>query len=335
MVGQRIFVSGAGGFIGSHLVDHLVRAGHDVCGLVHYNSHGSIGWLANLEPKILSSIKVIKGDVCDLGMMITASKGYDVIVNMAALIGIPYSYAAPSSYINVNAMGTCNLLQAAQINNADRFIQTSTSEVYGTAQYVPMDEKHPLRAQSPYAASKIAADQLALSFQSSFGLPATIIRPFNTFGPRQSLRAVIPTILSQLSNGAPQLRLGNLETKRDFTFVTDTAAGIAAAVTCKKDIAGEVINLGSGVEFSIGTIVKNALEIFSSEAEIITEKERVRPNDSEVMRLLSDNQKAKRLLGWAPEYCSEINLRHALELTAKWFQQEENLNYYTDTQYAI
>ncbi len=335
MGAKRVLVTGAGGFIGSHLVDNLVRRGYEVKALVRYNSNGALGWLNNLDAELLEQVDIVQGDIQDLGFVISMVEGCDAVINMAALIGIPYSYVAPSSYLSVNALGACNLLEAAKLSEVSRFVQISTSEVYGSAQYVPMDEAHPLHAQSPYAASKISADQYALSFHASFEMPVTVIRPFNTFGPRQSRRAVIPTILSQIANDASEIHLGNVDTTRDFTFVTDTAAGIAAALDGTSQIDGEVINLGVGQEFSILDVAKAAMKIFNREVKIVTEEKRVRPKNSEVRRLLSDNRKAKKLLGWEPVFKSDSDFIDALKLTADWLQNPENTKLYRDNDYVI
>lgn len=332
--GRKVLVTGAGGFIGSHLVEALLKSGAHVRAFVHYNSNGTWGWLDSFSKDILKNVEVFSGDVRDPHGTLQAVRGVDSICHLAALIGIPYSYQSPDSYVDTNIKGTLNLLQAAKTCDIQRFIQTSTSEVYGSAQTVPISENHPLNAQSPYAATKIAADQLALSFFRSFGTPVVVIRPFNTFGPRQSTRAVIPTIISQALSGAKTIKLGSLFPTRDFTFVRDTVAGYVAALTAK-DIFGETINLGSSFEISIGDVAKKICSLAGKQIEIIGDPERVRPDFSEVSRLLADTAKANELLAWKPEKNGIAGLEAALQETLTWFSSPKNQNTNRAERYVI
>lgn len=324
---DRIFVTGAGGFIGSHLVERLVREGRHVRALVSYNSRNRWGWLDSLHEGILGEIDVVTGDVRDFSCVNLAMRGCDRVAHLAALIAIPYSYRAPRSYVDTNITGTLNVVQAASDNDVSRVVHISTSEVYGSAQFVPITEDHPLQGQSPYAASKIGADQIALSFHRSFELPLTVIRPFNTYGPRQSARAIIPTIIGQLAAKKKSIKLGALSPTRDLTFIKDTARGIAMALF-SDGIDGEVINLGSRFEVSIGRLAEIIMAAMGTEAEIICEPERVRPEKSEVNRLFCDNSKAERLIGWTPEFGGEDGLKRGLALTAEWMADPENLSEY-------
>lgn len=298
--GRIVLVTGAGGFIGSHVVARLVAAGARVRALVRYSSHGGIGHLEETPPDALSSIEIVRGDIRDAGCLRRAAEGADVIIHLAALIGIPYSYVAPGEYVAVNVQGTLNVLEAARAARVSRVVHISTSEVYGTAQYRPIDEKHPQVGQSPYSASKIGADKMAESFHRSFGTPVTIVRPFNTFGPRQSRRAVIPTILSQLLGDCERLRIGSLEPVRDMTYVGDTAEGILQVGACGAAV-GEQVNLGTGRAISVGDIARACMEIVGRDVPIERDEARVRPPASEVMALVSDNRKAAALAGWAPK----------------------------------
>lgn len=306
---RRVLVTGAGGFIGSHLTERLVRDGARVRAMVHYDSRPDRSNLEFLPPAVLESLEIVAGDVADPHFMLDAVKDCDVVFHLAALIAIPYSYLAPAAYVQTNVMGTLNVAQACLAHGVARLLHTSTSECYGTARYAPIDEQHPLQGQSPYSASKIGADKIVESYHLSFGLPAVTIRPFNTFGPRQSARAVIPTIVSQLVHGATELHLGSLEPLRDFNFVTNTVDGFVAAATADSDACvGEVINLGSGEEVSIGETARLAMEVVGREVPIRTDDARVRPERSEVGRLLCNWQKANDRLGWSPR----VGLREGL-----------------------
>lgn len=320
---KNILVTGSEGFIGSHLVERLVSEGYSVKALVFYNSFGSIGWLNDLDKNILENVEVIFGDIRDFGQMNQAIRNSDVVINLAALISIPYSYAAPRSYIDTNVYGTLNILQAA-LDNDVSVLHTSTSEVYGTAQYVPMDENHRVIGQSPYSASKVAADQLAISFHSSFGLPAKIIRPFNTYGPRQSSRAVIPNIIMQILSGKTELELGSLVPTRDFNFVEDTVGGFVQALESENGY-GEAINIGSGFEISIGDTVDLIGKLLNVDITIKQSSSRLRPTTSEVFRLCASNEKALKMWGWAPKYNGEKGLRQGLLKTIDWYRDKRNI----------
>jgi len=325
---KKIFVTGSEGFIGSHLVDLLVRKKYKVKALVQYNSFNSWGWLETLDKKILEKIEIVLGDVRDLNEMIFNTKNQDVIIHLAALIGIPYSYIAPKSYIETNCIGTLNVMEAAKINKVKKIIHTSTSEVYGTAKYVPMDENHPINAQSPYSASKISADHIAQSFYNSFNLPVVVLRPFNTFGPRQSLRAVIPTIIGQALNNQ-KIKVGNLKPTRDFNYVEDIVNGFYLTLKSKnKKIFGEVINLGTGYEVSIKNLLEIIKKISNKKLSFQIENKRIRFKKSEVFRLKANNNKAKRLLRWKPKYSGVKGLSKALRLTYSWYlENNKNLKY--------
>lgn len=322
---RKVLVTGAGGFIGSHLTERLVELGADVKAFVHYNAQGRWGWLE--DSNIRSEIEVIAGDICDRDSVYNAVNGTEVVFHLAALIGIPYSYDAPVSYMRTNIEGTLNVLQAARKLNIERVVQTSTSEVYGTARCVPISEEHPLQGQSPYSATKIAADKITEAFHLSFDLPVSTIRPFNTFGPRQSSRAVIPTIITQILTQS-NVHLGNLESTRDFNFVSDTVEGFIK-IAESLDAIGEVINIGSGTEISIGNLVSTIMKIAGREIPIISDKKRLRPEKSEVDRLCADNTKAKKILGWQPKY----KLTEGLIKTIEWM--EENLEIYRPCKYTI
>jgi dTDP-glucose 4,6-dehydratase len=324
---NKIFVTGADGFIGSHLVEALVRSGYNVKAMVLYNSMGSWGWLDTLSEDIKENIEVVLGDIRDPHCVRSMMNGCSKVIHLAALIAIPYSYIAPDSYVETNVRGTLNLLQSARDLGVDRFVHTSTSEVYGTALYVPINESHPLQSQSPYSASKTAADQLALSFYHSFELPVQIIRPFNTYGPRQSSRAVIPTIISQVASGVKNLKLGAISPTRDFTYVEDTANGFIAAIRSNNAI-GEIVNLGSNFEVSISEVVELIAKQFGIDIEILEDAERFRPIKSEVNRLWSDNSKALTLLGWAPRYQGKLGFESGLKKTISLFMDKENLKLY-------
>jgi dTDP-glucose 4,6-dehydratase len=317
---KRAFVTGADGFIGSHLVEHLVQSGVAVKALVQYNSFESRGWLDDVDPKIRAQVEIVSGDIRDFYFMKNVIAGCDTVLHLAALIGIPYSYVAVQSYIDVNVTGTANVLQASRDCGVEKFIQTSTSEVYGSAQFVPMTEEHPLNAQSPYAASKIGADQMALAFARSFNIPVTILRPFNNFGPRQSTRAIIPTLITQFISGAETIRVGSLDPTRDFVFVKDTArAFLAAAQT--SNCTGEVINVGNNFEISVANIIDALATITGRKVKVESEQKRVRPAASEVTRLWADNAKAKRLLNWEPHYSGLPGFQRGLAECMAWYRE--------------
>ncbi|MFT3858162.1 MAG: NAD-dependent 4,6-dehydratase LegB [Aquabacterium sp.] len=324
---MKILVTGADGFIGSHLTEALVRAGYEVRAFVLYNSFNSWGWLDACADDVKGRFEVFAGDVRDPNGVRAAMKGCDAVLHLAALIAIPYSYHSPDTYVDTNIKGTLNIVQAARDLGVGKVVHTSTSEVYGTARFVPITEAHPLQGQSPYSASKIGADQIALSFYSSFGTPVTILRPFNTYGPRQSARAVIPTIISQIANGARQIKLGAVSPTRDFNFVSDTVAGFIAALRAQH-AAGEVINLGSNFEVSIGDTVAAIAQVMHADVEIMTDEQRLRPEKSEVERLWADNAKAQDLLGWKPAYGGMEGFRNGLAETVAWFRQPANLARY-------
>jgi len=313
--GQRVLVTGAGGFIGSHLTDALTRGGAHVRAMVHYNCRDSRGHLDTLDPEVQQAIEVVAGDVCDARWMRHAVEGCDVVFHLAALIGIPYSYHAPQSYAATNFLGTLNVLEACRDCGVKRLVHTSTSEVYGTAQYTPMDEAHPLHAQSPYAATKLGADQLAYSYYASFGVPVVILRPFNTFGPRQSRRAVIPTVISQALAG-DEGTLGNVDAVRDFLYVADNARGYMAAAVAEKAV-GEVIQVGTGTAVTVGRVVELVGECLGKTLRVRTTEERRRPEKSEVRELICTPAKAEALLGWKPE----VSLREGLEQTVRWIAE--------------
>lgn len=308
---EKILVTGADGFIGSHLVESLLAEGYQVKAFVLYNSFNTWGWLDTLSPDKLSRIEIFTGDVRDPNAVREAVKDVDVIMHLAALIAIPYSYYAPDTYVDTNIKGTVNILQAARDLKIKRVLVTSTSEVYGTAQYVPIDEKHPFQGQSPYSASKIGADRLAESFYRSFDLPVTIVRPFNTYGPRQSARAVIPTIITQLLAGKTEIKLGSLEPTRDFNYVKDTAQGFIEILKSDKTI-GEEINIATQREISIGQLAEELIRQINPEAKIICDSQRIRPGKSEVERLLGANEKIKRLTNWKPQYTFEEGLAETI-----------------------
>lgn len=330
----KILVTGADGFIGSHLVEHLVRAGHDVRAFVLYNSFNSWGWLDHAGPDVKGRFDIFQGDIRDPNGVREAMRGCGTVLHLAALIAIPYSYHSPDTYIDVNIKGTLNVLQAARDLQVGRVVHTSTSEVYGTARFVPITEEHPLQGQSPYSASKIGADQLALSFHRSFGTPVAVLRPFNTYGPRQSARAIIPTIITQLANGAREIRLGNLAPTRDFSFVADTVRGFTALAACDAAV-GEVVNIGSGFEISMGDTARLLIEMMGCEATVTTDESRIRPEKSEVERLWADCTRAQALFGWTPAYGGLDGFRRGLQETILWFRESGNLNAYKHGLYNI
>ena len=330
----KILVTGADGFIGSHLTEALVRAGHDVRAFVYYNSFNSWGWLDHSPRDIRQQLDVFAGDIRDPHGVKTAMRGCDTVMHLAALIAIPYSYHSPDSYVETNIRGTLNVLQAARELGTRKVVHTSTSEVYGTARRVPINEDHPLQGQSPYSATKIGADQLALSFHCAFGTPVTVLRPFNTYGPRQSARAIIPTIISQLASGRRKVKLGALHPTRDFSFVSDTVRGFIAIANAAGAI-GQVINLGINFEISIRDTALLIAEVMGREIEIESEAARLRPEQSEVERLCADNTKARELLVWKPVYAGRDGLRRGLAETCAWFQDPRNLAAYKADIYNI
>jgi dTDP-glucose 4,6-dehydratase len=334
MKSGRILVTGADGFIGSHLAEALVHQGREVRAFVQYNSLGSRGWLDHSPKEIRDNLDVFAGDVRDPHGVKQAMQGCDAVLHLAALIAIPYSYHSPDTYVDTNVKGTLNVLQAARQLDVRRVVHTSTSEVYGTARFVPITEEHPLQGQSPYSATKIAADQLAYSFYASFSLPVVIARPFNTYGPRQSARAVIPSIVTQIASGRRKIKLGAVSPTRDFNYVQDTVAGFIATLDSDQGL-GEVINFGSNYEVSVGDTVRLIADIMGARIELETDAERLRPQRSEVERLWADNSKAKRLLGWAPQYGGLQGLRRGLTETVAWFVDERNLRMYRPDEYSV
>jgi len=325
---KTALITGADGFIGSHLTELLVKEGYNVKALSHYNSFNYWGWLEDLD--CISEIEILNGDVRDAHYCKHITKNVDVIFHLAALIAIPYSYVAPDSYVDTNIKGTLNICQAALENGCKRILVTSTSEVYGTAQYVPIDEKHPLQAQSPYSASKIGADAMAMSFYNAFQLPVTIVRPFNTYGPRQSARAVIPTIITQIANGVKEIHLGDVTPTRDFNYVEDTCRGFLALAKCEEAI-GEVVNIGSNFEISVGDTLNLIKKFMNSDVTFTTDTQRIRPEKSEVFRLWCDNTKINKLTGFKPKYTIE----NGLEKTIEWFLNPENLKKYKSNIYNV
>ena len=328
--GRKVLVTGADGFIGSHLVEALLARGCDVRAFVFYNSFNSWGWLDTFAPDVLGDLDVFAGDVRDPNGVRQATKGCDVVFHLAALIAIPFSYHSPDSYVDTNIRGTLNVLQAARDCGAARVLITSTSEVYGSARYVPIDELHPFQGQSPYSATKIGADRLAESFCRSFDTPVTIVRPFNTYGPRQSARAVIPTIVTQLLGGDTELRLGNTVPTRDFNYVADTVQGFIALAEAD-DAVGEEVNIATGTEHSIGHVAELLIAQLNPAARVVIEDERLRPDKSEVSRLLGDNRKITRLTPWRPRYDLEAGLRESVA----WFSRPENLARYKAWLYNV
>lgn len=331
---KRVLVTGADGFIGSHLVEGLVRAGVPVRAFVLYNSFNSWGWLDDCAPDVRGRFEVFAGDVRDPHGVRQAMRDCDAVLHLAALIAIPYSYHSPDTYVDTNIKGTLNVVQAARELGVSRVVHTSTSEVYGTARIVPITEDHPLQGQSPYSASKIGADQIALSFHSSFDTPVVVLRPFNTYGPRQSARAVIPAVIAQVASGRRQIRLGAVHPTRDFSFVTDTVAGFIAALRAER-VVGEVINLGSGFEISIGDTARTIADVMGTTVEVVLDEQRLRPEKSEVERLYASNEKAKRLLNWSPEFSGLEGFRRGLAKTVEWFGDPANLARYKVDAYNL
>jgi NAD dependent epimerase/dehydratase len=331
---NKVLITGADGFIGSHLTESLVREGYSVRAFVMYNSFNSWGWLDQASAEIKKSIEVFAGDIRDPHGVKAAMRDCDAVLHLAALIAIPYSYTSPDTYIDTNVKGTLNVLQAARELGVKRVIHTSTSEVYGTARFVPITEEHPLQGQSPYSASKIGADQLAYSFYSSFNLPVVIARPFNTYGPRQSARAVIPTVITQIANGVKQLKLGAVTTTRDFSYVQDTVDAFIETLKSDKGL-GQVVNFGSNFEISISDVAALIAEKMNVRIDITSDTERIRPINSEVERLWADNSKVKELFGWSPKYAGRDGLARGLQETINWFTQPENLQRYKSDIYNI
>jgi len=318
---KNILITGADGFIGSHLTELMVREGFNVTALSMYNSFNDWGWLEKVECK--NDIEIISGDIRDPDFCKKITKGKDIVFHLAALIGIPYSYLAPQSYVDTNIKGTMNICQSSLNNNVQKLIHTSTSEVYGTAKYVPIDEKHPTQAQSPYSASKISADAMAMSFHNSFDLPLVIARPFNTYGPRQSSRAIIPTIITQIASGNNKIKLGDLSPTRDFNYVSDICNAFFLLCNCK-EANGQIVNMGSGTEISIGDLATKIRTLMSSKIEIESDPKRLRPKNSEVFRLVCDNQKIKKLVKYKPS----ISIDEGLEKTINWLLTPNNLRKY-------
>jgi NAD dependent epimerase/dehydratase len=328
----KVAITGADGFIGSHLTETLVSSGYSVRAMVQYNSFGSWGWLDTLDRAVLDSIEVVPGDIRDRDSVLALMTGADMVCHLAALIAIPYSYQAPWSYLETNAGGTLNVLEAGRALGTSRIVCTSTSEVYGTARIVPIAESHPLQAQSPYSASKIAADKVAESYHLSFDLPVITLRPFNTFGPRQSARAVIPTVISQLAAGQREIALGSVTPTRDFNFVLDTARAFQAVLEAPiDDVVGRALNAGSGVEISVGDTVSLIAELMGTTVEIRVEEERLRPEKSEVNRLVSDSSAIHRAASWKPEH----TLAEGMKATIEWFCDPDNLRRYKTDQYNV
>ena len=321
-------VTGADGFIGSRLVELLVKKGYKIKALSQYNSFNNWGWIEDIECK--DKIEVLTGDIRDPHYCKFIAKDIDIIFHLAALIAIPYSYVAPDSYVDTNIKGTLNICQAAKEHGNIRVIHTSTSEVYGTAQYTPIDEEHPMQPQSPYSATKIAADAMAMSFYNAFNLPVTIARPFNTYGPRQSARAVIPTIITQIANGATEIKLGDITPTRDFNYVDDTCRGFIALAECDESI-GQTVNIGSNSEISIGDTLNIIKELMDSDVKFILDSQRIRPEKSEVFRLCCDNSKIVRLTGFK----SQVSIREGIQMTIDWIVKSDNMKYYKSEIYNV
>ncbi|QAT40523.1 NAD-dependent 4,6-dehydratase LegB [Clostridium sp. JN-9] len=326
--GKKVLVTGSEGFIGSHLTERLVELGANVTALVQYNSFNNWGWIDTFDKEVKNSIQVVTGDIREYDVMKRIIKGQDVVFHLAALIAIPYSYLSPMAYVRTNVEGTANVLEACRDYNVEKIIHTSTSETYGTALYVPIDEKHPMQGQSPYSASKIGADKIAESFYRSFNLPVATIRPFNTYGPRQSARAVIPTIISQVLSGKTEIKLGSLTPTRDFNYVKDTAEAFVKIAESDKTI-GEVINAGSNYEISIGDIAKKIIQLIGKDVNIVCDDERIRPENSEVNRLWADNSKIKQLTDWRPKYSMDDGLKE----TIRWIKN--NMQYFKTDIYNV
>ena len=328
--GKKVLVTGADGFIGSHLCEHLLAVGAEVKAFVYYNSFNSWGWLDETDAHVKQSLDVFSGDIRDPHGVRTAMQGCDVVLHLAALIAIPYSYHSPDTYVDTNIKGTLNVVQAARELGVERVVHTSTSEVYGTARFVPITEAHPLQGQSPYSASKIGADHMALSFHAAFETPVAVIRTFNTYGPRQSARAVIPTIITQIANGKRQIQLGDVSPTRDFNYVRDTCRGFLELARCDAAI-GEVVNIGSNYEISVADTLNLIRELMGSDVEFLTDEQRIRPGKSEVFRLWCDNTKIHGMTGFKPQF----DIRSGLQATIDWFTQPENLRKYKADIYKI
>ena len=328
--GKKVVVTGADGFIGSHLVEELVRQGSKVVALSYYNSFNTWGWLEEIEPQLKNDVEVVTGDIRDPDGVRLLTKGSDIVFHLAALIGIPYSYSSPQSYVDTNVKGTLNILQAVRDNNCEKVLVTSTSEVYGSAKYVPIDENHPFQGQSPYSATKIGGDRIAESYFRSFQTPVSIVRPFNTYGPRQSARAIIPTLITQLLSGRQTVSIGNTEPTRDFNFVLDTVNGFIEIAKSDNTI-GEEINIASSQEISMGELALKIIELINPEATLELDEQRLRPKDSEVNRLLGDNTKITRLTEWTQRY----SLSEGLTETIQWFKDTRNLLQYKSDIYNV
>jgi NAD dependent epimerase/dehydratase len=334
LAGKTVLVTGADGFIGSHLTEHLVALGANVRAFVYYNSFNSWGWLDEADEHVKQALDVFAGDIRDPHGVRTAMQGCDVVMHLAALIAIPYSYHSPDTYVDTNVKGTLNVVQAARELGIGRVVHTSTSEVYGTARFVPITEEHPLQGQSPYSASKIGADQIATSFFLSFQTPVAVIRPFNTYGPRQSARAVIPTIITQIASGARQIKLGAVHPTRDFNYVRDTVRGFVAVAESDAAI-GQVVNVGSNYEISVGDTARTIARLMGREVEFTSDEQRLRPGGSEVERLWADNTRARELTGWTPEYAGIAGLERGLGETIAWFADPAHLRRYKAGRYNI
>lgn len=328
IIGKKVLVTGSEGFIGSHLTERLVELGADVTALVQYNSFNNWGWIDTFDKKIKDSIKVVTGDIREYDGMKRIIKGQDVVFHLAALIAIPYSYLSPMAYVRTNVEGTTNVLEACREYDVQKIVHTSTSETYGSALYIPIDEKHPMQGQSPYSASKIGADKMAESFYKSFNMPISTIRPFNTYGPRQSARAVIPTIISQILAGKTEIKLGSLNPTRDFNYVKDTVEAFVKTAESEMTI-GEVVNVGSNYEISIGDTVEKIIKIIGEEVIINCDEDRIRPENSEVNRLWADNSKIKKITGWMPQYSIDDGLKETVE----WIK--DNMQYYKTDIYNV
>ncbi|MCK9276313.1 MAG: NAD-dependent 4,6-dehydratase LegB [Syntrophales bacterium] len=331
---KKILVTGADGFIGSHLTEELIRRGCRVRAFVLYNSFNSWGWLDHSEPDIKTNVEIFSGDIRDPNGVRKAMKDCDIVFHLAALISIPFSYHSPDTYIDTNVKGTLNVVQAAREIGVSKVLHTSTSEVYGTARFVPITEEHPLQGQSPYSASKIGADHVAMSFFHAFNVPVAIVRPFNTYGPRQSARAIIPTVITQIAGRISKIKIGSLHPTRDFNYIKDTVKGFIAVAEAEKSV-GEVINIGSNFEISIGDTVKMIADIMDSNVQIERDEQRIRPEKSEVERLWADNTKALKLAGWKPAYNGIEGLRKGLQETVAWYKNPEHLRQYKPGEYNI